>query len=165
MFIDDGRMLAISDRIARATFAGGLATGAYFAVFGLALMVEIGPNAIAVALFMGIIAWLFGTVAVFLGVLLFGLPISLLLHRLGVEGIGVYAIAGAVGGFLLPSVIAAATGSGFEASLLIAWVLPGMVSGTVAAVYWSKGRDERLANGSETDPVAPNRIHDERMLR
>ncbi|MCL6249772.1 hypothetical protein M3P36_01745 [Altererythrobacter sp. KTW20L] len=152
------------DGLASAILWGGLATaGCYMAMLFFPLVVDELLLAVTAAGFVGLIAWIIGTICVAIGMVVIGLPTSFILRKLECEDPLVYGLAGALAGFLVPCLL------GFilertisEGTLFFAF--PGLVAGGTAGFVWGRGL-QRAAD--EAEDVEELIAHDrgERWLR
>lgn len=138
-----------NDGLAPAIMWGGFATGASYTVGGFALAALEGSfGMIPLALLAGFIAWLFGTGVVALVMVVVGLPVSFILHKLECEDPLVYALAGAAAGFLVPALPAILSdGAIGEGALFFA--IPGMIAGATAAFVWGRWCERAAGENAE----------------
>lgn len=83
--------------------------------------------------------------------LLIGLPLTAVLSQSGRERQRHYAVAGLVGGALVPALILFVfDGGGYEPMLFFS--IPGMIAGTVTGLVWGKWREALADEAASAEP-------------
>lgn len=156
-----------NDALGPAILWGGLATGACYLGWAAIWTIAQGwAEPVPLILFAGFIGWFVGTLAVTLGMVLIGLPVSALFRWLDCEDAAAYTLAGAIAGFLVPCLPVLIAGKGTIGESPLFFALPGLVAGATAGFVWGRWR-ERLALEENADhgPLPPARDRGERWLR
>jgi hypothetical protein len=148
---------------AKALWCGALVSGGPFLLLTVPIAVEgatlVDPLSL---LFTAAIPVLISAVVTLAAMVAIGLPFTAIARHLQCESVALYAFVGAAFGFLIAFLFLMAISSdplNVQGMLLI---VPGILAGGTTAYVWGRWR---IAQVSRTEHIAPNRIHDPRILR
>lgn len=152
---------------AKAIWWGALVSGGPFLLLTVPFAIEggtmLGSSSL---LYAAALPVLISVVVTLIAMVSIGLPFTAIARHLQCENVALYtfvgAAVGAAFGFAIPFILLIVVSSDTVDVTGFLLIVPGILAGGTAGYVWGRWR---VAESSASDPIAPNRIHDPRILR